>query len=473
MDLRLTVAILCGKVFSFVLKLFGSGATAAPGLLALKIDPNLVTKLSQRIRHGSIIISGTNGKTTTSRLIADLVTTSSKIIHNRQGSNLLRGIASTLIQESSILSKIDCDWGIWEADEATVPEAAKSTSPKILVLINLFRDQLDRYGEVDTTRAKWQKTIESLARETTLILNADDPGVSYLGRFHKGKVIYFGVNDKKLNLPQISHVADIRYCLNCTHKLIYETQLSSHMGHYSCSNCNFKRPEPTVNASNLDFKPDFSTNLQLTINLGPQSTGRGPHGTVYSPLTINYSLPGLYNVYNVLAAASVASALDLDPQTIKETASSFSAAFGRFQKIKIGQKTIITFLIKNPAGANEVLRIISKKNKLNILTILNDNIADGHDVSWIWDTDWEILSSRVKQIAVSGTRVWDMANRLKYAGIELSKDNIYKEVYYSITSSVQKLDTKGTLLILPTYTALLAIQKTLSRLGGQTKWQKQ
>ena len=456
MDLRLFMAIIIGKIISFFIKFIGGGATAAPGLAALKIDPNLVKKLSQKIKYGSIIVSGTNGKTTTARLISDILSNRFHLIHNRAGSNLLRGIASTMIGESSPFGKLDFNLAIWEVDEATLDAAIENTKPKIIVLLNLFRDQLDRYGEVDTIRIKWQKILSKLPKDMTVVLNSDDPLVSILAKSFKGKVVFFGVNDQYISLPEVSHVADIKHCLICDSPLNYQALLSAHLGHYKCSNCGFKRPNPQIFAQDLRFKPNFSTKLSLTIN--------------NQLLTINYNLPGLYNVYNILAAASVASELGIPTSQIKEAIEKFSAAFGRFQQIELNNKKVVIFLIKNPTGANEVLRTLATKQNLNILAILNDRIADGRDVSWIWDTNWEILATKTSQIFVSGTRAWDLATRLKYAGLKLSKNNTYKEVYYSIKQALTQLNNNDTLLILPTYTALLNVQKSLDKLGTKTKW---
>lgn len=459
MDLHLTTAILVGKVIALLNKLTGTGGTAAPGLYALKIDPDLVKKLARNLTYGNIIISGTNGKTTTARLSADILSTKFKIIHNRQGSNLLRGIASTLISASSLSGRVNSNLGIWEVDEATVPEAVKNTNPKTIVLLNLFRDQLDRYGEVDTIRTKWQKTLSALNQATTLILNTDDPGVGFLGSVFPGKVIYFGVEDKKLNLPQIANVADIRHCLNCASPLNYSALLSAHMGHYKCPKCSLERPAPGIWASNLEFKQDFSATANLSIK--------------NSKSAVNYNLPGLYNVYNVLASSALGDHLKIEHTKIREKIQSFAAAFGRFQKVSISGKSALIFLIKNPAGANEVIRTLSLKNNLSILVMLNDNIADGRDVSWIWDTNWEILVPKIKSLAISGTRCWDLATRFKYAGFKLSKNNVYENISYSIQQLVKTLNNKDTLIILPTYTAMLEVQKSIGKLEGGTKWHRQ
>lgn len=456
MDLRLISAILIGKTIGFLTKLTGGGATAAPGLYALKIDRQLVEKISKKNQHDSIIISGTNGKTTTSRLLFEILSTKYKIIHNRQGSNLLRGIASTLISQSSISGKIEPKLAIWEVDEAALPQVINSTKPKIVVLLNLFRDQLDRYGETDTTRNKWQKSLSLMAKETVLIANADDPQISFIAQKFKGKVIFFGVNQTKLNLPEISHVADIKHCLNCGSKLEYQVVFSSHLGHYSCPNCSFKRPSPSVSTSNLKFNSNFSTSAGIAIN--------------NHQLTINYHLPGLYSAYNVLAASAIANYLGIDRADAKKTISSFSAAFGRSEEIIIQGKKAKIFLIKNPTGANEVLRVLALKEKINLLLALNDNLADGRDVSWIWDTNWEVLSNKVKSVSITGVRAWDMGLRLKYAGLKLSKKMINEDINYSLNFTVKNTGQNETLIILPTYTAMLEIQKILAKTGKGPKW---
>ena len=449
MDPKLLLAILVGKTANAILTLTGGGGTAAPGLFALKIDPNLVKKLSKKIKKGSIVISGTNGKTTASRILFDIVSAHHKVLHNRQGSNLLRGVASTFIKNCSITGNLEYDLGIWETDEAALPEIISQTSPNTIILLNLFRDQLDRYGEVEAVREKWAKAILILPQNARLILNADDPHVSFVGKSFKGKPIYFGVEDKKLNLPVVENVADVRFCLNCGHKLNYDPIFSAHLGHWSCPKCPYKRNAPQISASSLKFSPDLSTKLRLSVNR--------------QQLTVNYSLPGLYNVYNVLAAALAARALKIDPETIISSIRNFKPAFGRFQKLNLYGKKAVIFLIKNPAGANEIIRTIAPLKNTHLLTILNDNIADGRDVSWIWDTNWEVLKDKFINAVTSGTRAYDMALRLKYAG--MSNIDTHEDINTSLKMSLDEMKTKDTLLILPTYTAMLELQKIL---GG--KW---
>lgn len=459
MDLRLILAILLGKFIARLIKITGGGATAAPGLYALKFDPGLVRKLAKNLKLGSIVISGTNGKTTTARLTGDILSSKFKIIHNRQGSNLLRGIASTLISQSSIFGKINKDLGLWEIDEATLPEAVSHLAPRIIVILNLFRDQLDRYGEVDSIRNKWQQTLSRTSQKTTVILNADDPGVSIFKNSFKGKTLLFGIESTEAKLPKVESVADIKHCLICGSTLVFTKLLSAHLGHYLCNNCHLTRPQPQIVAKNVKFASNFSTRFKCSIDS--------------KPIPIKYSLPGLYNVYNVLAAISIAQSLKIERSIIVKKIKSFSAAFGRFQKVKIKNKQIIIFLIKNPAGANEIIRTVSRLAKVNLLAILNDNIADGRDVSWIWDTNWEVLANKAKKIWVSGIRAWDLTTRLKYAGFRLSKNNVCKDINYSTIKSLEILSNKDTLIILPTYTALLSLQRALHKMGGKiSKWQE-
>lgn len=453
MDLRLISAIIVGKTVNLLINLKGGGGTAAPGLYALKIDPNLIEKLSSKIKKGSIVIAGTNGKTTTTRILSDILGSKYKIIHNRQGSNLLRGVASTLINNSTLAGNIKPDLAIWEADEAAFPEIVRQTSPKIIVLLNLFRDQLDRYGEIESIREKWSKEVAALPANTKLILSADDPSVAFIAKSFKGKPIYFGVEEHKLNLPLIENVADVRFCLNCGAPLAYNPIYSAHLGHWSCPQCHHNRPKPAISASNTKFNPDLSTSSQFSL--------------LNSEFSIQYSLPGLYNVYNMLAAASAASVNGIDNKQILKSIENFQPAFGRFQKLEIAGKKAVIFLIKNPAGANEVLRTISSLPTTNyqLLTILNDNIADGRDVSWIWDTNWETVKGKVKSVNTAGTRAYDLALRLKHAGLD--NITVHEDINTSLQEALAKLNTKDTLMILPTYTAMLELQKIV---GG--KWQK-
>lgn len=458
MDPQLTLAILLGKLLAFLLKLTSSGATAAPGLYALKIDKNLIKKFSSKNNLKSIAISGTNGKTTTSRILFDIIAKKYRVIHNRQGSNLLRGVASEMIDKSSLFGKLNYDYAIWECDEAALLPISQNINIDTLVLLNLFRDQLDRYGEIDTTRRKWQEVIKNLKENSSLILNVDDPSLNYLSKSTKAKKIFFGLATAEIDLPKVENVADVKFCPNCSGKLIYTNLYSAHLGTFKCSKCSFIREEPNVSINSITFNKDYSTNIKVSIKNESAS--------------INYQLPGLFNAYNVMAAFTAATSIGINTKSAATDISKFTAAFGRYQNIKLDGKNLLLFLIKNPAGANEVIRTIAVNHKINLLVILNDNIADGRDVSWIWDTNWEALTDKISGIDVAGTRAWDMALRLKYAGAKINRKNVHDNLNTAINKAISKLAKNETLFILPTYTALLGLQAYLKDKGG-VAWQNQ
>lgn len=494
-DIKKAVSIIAAKAISFILRKTGSGATAAPGLMALKIDPKLLLKLKSQLKF-SIIISGTNGKTTTSRMLASILKTAGiPFYHNRTGSNLLRGVASELINYSNIVGSFPRKTGLWEIDEAVFPHAAEQLKPKIVVLTNLFRDQLDRYGEINTLAKKWQKALEKLSPKTIVILNADDPTVASLGKNLTCQVIYFGIKDKSLGTLSLSHASDATLCPDCFLPLNYQACFVSHLGIYKCSKCGAIQPETNIDCLQAKFLKDSS--IQAKIKAGTKE---------YS---VKINLPGLYNIYNALASFSAASSLKIVPQKIIQGFKNFQPAFGRFEKIKIpsrgrsvsdrGNKSLKILLVKNPAGFNEVLKTLiqlTKEQKSSCLIVLNDLIADGRDVSWIWDVDFKLLKKvNIEKLIISGSRTYDMALRAKHAKISChsgasaiesqkrsyrpsdsrmtEKNSLHdnKDTKFVIESNLKKAinlllkSRSKNLFILPTYTAMLETRKILYKLG--------
>ena len=443
------------KLINFLLNRFQiSGGTALPGLIALQLDPNFIRNLAVKIPQGNIIISGTNGKTTTTRMLATILKSADfNLIHNRAGSNLLRGIASTLAETWSVFNRKRFDLGVWEVDEATVLPAVKALEPKIVVILNLFRDQLDRYGEIDKIKRIWVKAIKMLPKKSTLILNADDPAVAHLGHRFSGKVLYFGIEDKKNSEKVLPRFADTKYCPNCATALIYEAVYTSHLGEYWCPVCGHKRPVLNFEANEVSCLSPVKAEFELKI------------GNKKDKLKIN--LGGLYNIYNSLAAIAVAFTLGIGPNLSIAALSKFKSAFGRVEEIKTSKAVLRIFLIKNPTGANEVLKtVFSNSKKINILLALNDKIADGTDVSWIWDVDFEKMAGKILGLIITGTRAKDLALRLKYSGVgnhALVTENFEKAVKTVISS-------KENYYILPTYTAMLEIRKQLNKLGLGVKF---
>ncbi len=399
----------------------GNGSTW-PGHLMLFLQPHFISSELAFSKTKVIFIIGTNGKTTTSKLLKTILKKNNfTVIQNTSGANLMNGIASALISNANVNGKITADFALFEIDENIFPLIVKEITPSYIVLLNLFRDQLDRYGEVRTIIEKWKKTVSSLPQEVILICNGDDPQIAYLGSNSNHVVKYFGL-DKAESLPSDSFSSDSLFCPKCFHKLTYSVTYFSHLGKYYCKHCSFKRPK--VDLTNAIF----------------------------------YPLPGTYNEYNILASELTAKSIGIPNENIENGLKSFKPAFGRQEIIQIGNKKVQIFLSKNPTSFNQSLQTIQKLNAKHILFCLNDRIPDGRDISWIWDTDLSLLNT-CPHIYVSGDRVYDMALRIKYEGI---KDvTIVQNIEIELTEVLKSLPDNETLYILPTYTAMLEIRKII------------
>jgi lipid II isoglutaminyl synthase (glutamine-hydrolysing) len=428
-----------------------SGGTTAPGRLLLKVSPRALVRMSRELDAGSVLVSATNGKTTTAAMVAaGLERAGRSVVHNRAGSNMAWGVATALLDAGRERGQI----GLFEVDEAWLPAVARDTAPRLLLLSNLFRDQLDRYGELELLADRWAELAAELDGRARFVLNADDPLVADLGRERSG-VTYFGVEDDSQALPGLQHAADSKHCRNCGHAYEYEAVYLAHMGRYRCPNCGRRRPEPQVAATSVRLDGMEGSRVEL----------RTPQGE----LAVELPLPGLYNVYNAVAAAATALELGVPLATIGEALEGFGGAFGRVETIPVDGRRVSILLIKNPAGANEVLRTLTLEDgRLDLWMALNDNIADGRDISWIWDADFELLAGRVRRVTTSGTRAEEMALRLKYAGIdaELAVD---RDLGASLDSAVANAAGER-VYALPTYTALLELRDLLADRGLAKRW---
>ena len=453
MDSRLLTAITTSKILRTTIRLFGGGATAAPGLLAEYIDPLALQKLAKRYTS-LIFVTGTNGKTTTARLLGNILDRAGfSFIHNRSGSNLLRGIIGTLVNN---FGNGKANIALLEADEATLPAAIRQTNPNIIIFNNLFRDQLDRYGEVDTIRSLWQKALIHLNPKSVIILNSDDHSVAHLGKGSKATVIYFGLEDKNLSIGKPPHASDFTNCIACGKQLTYDEVYMAHLGKYKCPDCGLVRPQPDV----------YASNVRLIAEKGFEATISTPKGEI----KIKSQLPGLYNVYNCLAAAAAGVVLGIKLEKIKEALELSNPAFGRTERLELEGKKIFIGLVKNPTGFNEVLRTIFEgKGKKNVLIAINDLIADGKDVSWLWDVDFEFIVSKIRRVWISGIRASDMALRIKYTGAKGMEIDVDSNLETALAKAIDGTQIGETLYILPTYTAMLALKKILARagVGGQ------
>jgi UDP-N-acetylmuramyl tripeptide synthase len=427
----------------------GRGATSLPGKLLMRLEPHAMSRLAGRLPGGSAVISATNGKTTTATMVAAILEgAGARLVHNRAGANMAGGVATALLGAARGAG-IDADAGLFEVDEFWLDQVVPELRPRALLLCNLFRDQLDRYGELEAIADRWAVAVAA-ARATRLVLNADDPLVADLGR-ERSDVSYFGVQDDGMALPGIGHASDSKHCRRCGAPYVYDAVYMGHLGRYHCPNGDARRPTPDVWASAVVL--DGTRSARFTLHLG-----RGE-------ARIALPLPGLYNVYNALAAAALAHALGTGLDAIATGLEATRAAFGRAETVRVGDRELSILLVKNPAGANEVLRTLAlDAGEHDLLAVLNDRTADGHDVSWVWDADFELLADRVRRVTCSGTRAAELALRLKYAGVPEARLSVVPALEAGLDAALG--DGEGRLVALPTYTAMLELRALLVARGA-------
>jgi len=451
------------------------GGTSAPGKLLLRLAPDAIGELGSRLPRGSVLISATNGKTTTAAMAAAIFDRAGiPLVYNQAGANMAGGITTTLLSAARRDGRIDGELGLFEVDELWLEQVASQLHPRVVLLANLFRDQLDRYGELEAIAESWSRVlgdgaspppIEAAApsaERSRLVLNADDPLIADLGR-ERTDVLYFGVDDDSLQLPGMAHAADAKHCRRCGAPYVFDAIYLGHLGHYHCERCGQSRPAPAVIATQVTLEGVRRAGFRLHTPAGDAEVALG--------------LPGLYNVYNALAAAALATALDVDLQSIVDGLGRTEAAFGRAETVRLSlpasqagpasERELRILLIKNPAGTNEVLRTLTiEPGEHDLLGVLNDNIADGRDVSWIWDADFELLDGRVRRATCSGSRAPELAVRLKYAGIEPGRIRVQPDVELALAqAAADRPGTDAPLYALPTYTAMLSLRELLVARG--------
>lgn len=442
-------ALFTAKTINLGLHLMKSSGTSLPGLVALKMSKNFLSFLSKYCRKNIITLTGTNGKTTTAGLLAHILKIAhNTVLHNEKGANMLSGIASSLAVGYKPFSRFD--YAVLESDEAYLTKLYDYIDADYLLVTNLFRDQLDRYGELDTTAKKIQEAINKNP-SLKLFINADDPMLYELGGDNKR--IFYGFESITYKTSAVESMAPAESvsCSYCKSNLSYEQRYYAHIGRYRCSECGRKRPEPDYKGYGVIY--DDYSEIYLKFYAGEEE----------KELYFKTSMIGLYNAYNALAAISAALELNIPPDVIQKGLDTYKSVFGRAERFTLEGRNVLVQLIKNPTGASEVLRTVNQNTCAKLLIIINDNYADGRDVSWLWDADFELLKDYPNKIIVSGIRAYDMAVRMKYAGFDSSRIEVIKDIKQAVNDSVHSVKEGEQLLIMPTYTALLEMQKFLNK----------
>jgi UDP-N-acetylmuramyl tripeptide synthase len=421
------------------------GGTTIPGKLLAQLDPDAIDRLAAGLPEGTALVSATNGKTTTAAMTAEILRPRHRLAHNAAGANLVSGVASALLADR------DADLGLFEVDEGALPELMRRLRPRSVCLGNLFRDQLDRYGELELVAERWRAAVDRLPEQAQLVYNADDPQIAAVSEAHAGSVA-FGLDDHRVARPALQHAADSKFCVRCGTPYVYAAAYVGHLGDYRCPRGHHERPPLDVLARDISLRGLDSASFLLVAPEGSRE--------------IALRLPGLYNVYNAVAAAALARALGSELDDIAAGLERFSAAFGRFQRVPVGDKGILLLLIKNPTGANEAIRTLVDGGAPSLLVVaLNDEIADGRDVSWIWDVDFEPLLPGLDRLIASGGRAAELALRFRYGGLDEDAIELVPDLEGALDRGLALTPAGGELVLLPTYTAMLGLQQLLAARG--------
>lgn len=459
MSMRATLAVCAGKFTTMILKLMGSGGTSLPGKVVLKICPDILGHLAKDMKI--ICVTGTNGKTTTCHVIRDMIEANGNTVFcNDAGANLLGGVVSAFVGAASLGGKVKTDYALLECDEAALKSIVEhfGSLDVTAVVTNVFRDQLDRYGEVLTTVNKIRAGLEQLP-QVKLILNADCSLTTSLNDLPNSGIYYFGVN-APLYEGTSSDISDAVYCIHCKTKYKYHYHTFGHLGGFYCEKCGYQRQEPNVALTKVIEWKDGSEVVEMDV------FGKRVKAEVM--------LPGGYNLYNALAATTIAHRIGLPEDKIVSVLGGLTTHFGRMEQVQLGNSTLNLVLVKNPAGFNEVLQfLIQQRPTGNIVFGLNDNYADGKDISWIYDVEFERLTEAAagaKHYYFTGKRAYDMQLRLKYADFDTDKFRVEKD-YKTLITMLQQ-EGEQTFLVL-SYTCMLEFRDKLSEFVPLKKYSRE
>jgi len=454
LKLRLSVAILVGKIAFWLSRFRGYKGSSLPGLVARKIYPGTLRNLASQVRKSIIIISGTNGKTTTSNMVAEMLLDAGySIVANREGANMITGVTTSFIMSAGLGGRINCDYAVLEVDEASMPVVLSEVTPRIVILTNFFRDQLDRYWELDKIIRVIRDSLMTL-NDTTLVLNADDPLVAQFSITTGLPSVFYGLSKHEHSTKTSFQTREAKFCPFCGTALSYDYFHYSQLGNYHCHGCNFERPRPLVEAVEVVAVPE-GTGCRLSYDRQEAS------------LTIRAQ--GVYNLYNALAAFLVGLHLGIDIQIILDSLGKYQPVTGRMEKFNYFGKPAFLSLVKNPTGFNEgIAALRAAGGTKDIFIAINDNDADGRDISWLWDVDFESLSSDHQSyfcFICSGLRGEEMALRLKYAGIPVEKIIVDRDIKSAIKNVLA--GQAGSAYLFSTYTALWPVHKIVKHLASE------
>lgn len=454
MGFRTSLAIASAKLLSFACKVAGKQGVTMAGKLAMRIDPDILKKLSAQVRGEIIVTCGTNGKTTTNNLICSAYEAEGRrVVCNHTGSNMLMGVAAAFVLASKVSGKLDADNAVIEVDEASAKRVFPHMKPDYMVLTNLFRDQLDRYGEIDITMNLLKEAMD-MAPDMTIIVNADDSLSSYLALESGHKVVTYGISEQVFHRENDHEIREGQFCKKCGHRLVYDFYHFSQLGIYHCPQCGFRRPDVDFDACHISLKGG------LSFDVAQRAAGEGQVLLRH----IEASYRGFYNIYNILACYAAVKTCGLKTDHFDEMLKKYRPEFGRNELFRIGASTVLLNLAKNPAGFNQnISSVMEDESPKDLIIVINDNAQDGTDISWLWDVDFDRFADEsIRSITVSGLRCQDMRLRLKYVGI-------HADLETDVRTAIEKRlkDGCGNLYVLVNYTALYSTHKMLGEMEGR------
>ncbi len=452
---RLALALAAGKGSGAAGRFLNvSGGTSLPGAIARRVDPLVLQKVAAASKARKAAVTGSNGKTTTCRMLAALAEANGiSVAQNRSGSNLLQGVTSVAVRGADLRGRMRAQLLLLEVDEATMRRVTPEVTPDLVLVTNIFRDQLDRFGELYSMARMLESAIEALPWHGSAVLNGDDALVASLAPRAQARRLYFGLRVDGVGSEVPEHSADTIRCVHCQHALTFRRAYMSHLGDYECRGCGSKRPDLDIAVTAIHPSPDGGNDV----------TAETPAGTVQ----VHVPLPGLHNVYNAAAAIAGAFALGmLDPARARSALEALRPAFGRLEEIKAGGRRAVLSFVKNPTSYNATLRLILQRpGRKHVLAAHSNTVVDGEDFAWLWDVDLEALVPDLASLVVSGTRAEEVALRMKYAGANLTDIRVIPGRQSALDTALARIPPDEPLYILAGYTPMREFRRIMQRRG--------